>query len=221
MKKRCTDPNSTPYKYYGARGITVCERWMDFENFAADMGPRPSPIHQVERIDNDAGYSPENCKWATPAEQRKNQAYRLWILHDGKVLTIAKYRVLTGLNTKQVFAGFKDGSIPECCARGHLFTPENTTFYGDSRWCKECRRASEKRSWERRKPAEYDALTPIQRETLAAAAEREGGVVVIPDSVLQGCCKSKVISALKRKGLITQDEPLLITTAGREQVRHV
>ncbi len=71
--ERCTNPNSTSYEYYGARGIRICERWMTFENFYADMGPRPSPELSIDRKDVNGHYEPGNCRWATPLEQRHNR----------------------------------------------------------------------------------------------------------------------------------------------------
>jgi hypothetical protein len=72
MVSRCTNPNIEPYAKYGARGIKVCARWLDFVNFLADMGERP-PNTSLDRIDNDGNYEPGNCRWATASEQMKNR----------------------------------------------------------------------------------------------------------------------------------------------------
>lgn len=74
MLRRCSDPKLPAYKWYGARGIKVCERWRVFDNFLADMGERPSPAHSLDRFpNNDGDYEPGNCRWATNEQQMNNK----------------------------------------------------------------------------------------------------------------------------------------------------
>jgi hypothetical protein len=72
MRSRCNNPGHPRWADWGGRGITVCERWDKFENFLADMGEKP-PGMTLERRDNDRGYGPDNCYWATPAQQNRNK----------------------------------------------------------------------------------------------------------------------------------------------------
>ncbi len=82
IKGRCRNPNYRQWNDYGGRGITMCERWNDFKTFAADMGERP-PGYSIDRIDNDRGYSPENCRWATRKEQQRNQRRAVFVDVEG------------------------------------------------------------------------------------------------------------------------------------------
>lgn len=74
MISRCTNPNDAAYKYYGAKGVKVCKRWMDYAKFLEDMGKRPSPDHSIDRRDVRGDYKPSNCRWATRSEQQKNKS---------------------------------------------------------------------------------------------------------------------------------------------------
>jgi hypothetical protein len=73
MLERCRNKKNIGFKYYGARGISVCESWEIFENFLADMGDRPALDLSLDRINNDGNYEPGNCRWATKKEQANNQ----------------------------------------------------------------------------------------------------------------------------------------------------
>lgn len=83
MLQRCFNKNSPDYKRYGEKGITVCERWLAFENFYEDMGERPEGT-SLDRIDNNKGYSKENCKWSNRSEQQRNKSNSRWIDYKGE-----------------------------------------------------------------------------------------------------------------------------------------
>lgn len=92
IKERCHNPTDKAFVNYGGRGIEVCAEWRnDFPRFLADMGPKPSRDHQIERINNDGPYSPTNCKWATSFEQANNKRNNVFIECGGKRQTIAQW----------------------------------------------------------------------------------------------------------------------------------
>ena len=92
MLDRCLNPACKTFKYYGARGITVCQRWRDFGRFLDDMGPRPSPKHSIDRKDNDGNYEPSNCHWATRTQQAQNR-------RGSKMTTAIKAQIIQGFMT--------------------------------------------------------------------------------------------------------------------------
>lgn len=96
--KRCTNPRSKSYRYYGGRGITVCDRWLEsFENFLADMGPRPAG-KTLDRIDNNGSYCPENCRWATAKQQARNKGSNRLITWRGDTKTLVEWSEETGFS---------------------------------------------------------------------------------------------------------------------------
>lgn len=97
MISRCRNPNKPRYRDYGARGIDVCERWLSFVAFIEDMGPRPGPDYSLDRIDNDKGYEPGNCRWATRIEQGSNKRNNHLLTHDGRTQSRAAWARETGL----------------------------------------------------------------------------------------------------------------------------
>ena len=91
MLQRCNNPGDARYVNYGGRGIGVCSRWMLFASFYADMGPRPSPKHSLDRIDNEGDYQPENCRWALPRQQCRNTRRNRWITWRGQTRCMSEW----------------------------------------------------------------------------------------------------------------------------------
>jgi hypothetical protein len=102
MMRRCYSPSDRAYKNYGARGISVCDRWHDILNFIEDMGERPEG-HSIDRIDNNSGYSKENCRWATDTTQSRNRRYAK--LNEQKASEIRSLRDL-GAKRKELAEKF-------------------------------------------------------------------------------------------------------------------
>ncbi len=103
MRRRCDDPSNIDYAYYGGRGISVCERWQSFEAFYADMGPRPTPDHQIDRIDNNGDYEPGNCHWTTRIVNSNNRRDNVYIEWRGESLTIPEWGRRTGLSQHAIY----------------------------------------------------------------------------------------------------------------------
>lgn len=97
MIARCTNLDNPNYAQYGGRGITICDRWMDLNNFIADMGERP-PKATLDRIDVNGPYSPENCRWASRKQQCNNQRTNQRVIYNGNTFTIGELADVTGKN---------------------------------------------------------------------------------------------------------------------------
>lgn len=89
MRNRCMNPSNKDFKYYGGRGIAVCERWNSFENFVADMGVRP-PGLTLDREDNDKDYGPSNCRWASRKQQGQNKRSCVFVKLDGDLVNVSQ-----------------------------------------------------------------------------------------------------------------------------------
>lgn len=108
MKVRCSNPKSQAYVRYGARGITVCERWHSFENFYADMGERPEGM-TLDREDNNKGYEPGNCRWATRREQTRNRNITISLSFNGRTQPLAAWAEELGLSYYLLLSRYKAG----------------------------------------------------------------------------------------------------------------
>lgn len=103
MHQRCNNVNRKDYVRYGGKGVTVCERWNSFDNFLADMGTRPEGC-SLDRINNDLGYSPENCRWATIKQQNRNQSTNRIIVWDGESKCLAEWAEHLNINKNTLYA---------------------------------------------------------------------------------------------------------------------
>lgn len=108
MKNRCLSPSNPSYSRYGGRGITVCERWLDFSNFLVDMGEKPAGT-SIDRVDNDSGYYKENCRWATNVEQRSNTSRNVILTHNGISDTVKGWSRRIGLRHETLVRRLKLG----------------------------------------------------------------------------------------------------------------
>lgn len=101
MKQRCLDTEHPTYKRYGARGVTVCERWLVFENFLADMGERPAGM-TLDRENGKLGYTPTNCRWATRAEQARNRSSNRMVTINDEIMCFTDWCSRYGVSTQVV-----------------------------------------------------------------------------------------------------------------------
>ena len=109
MRNRVNNSGSEDYKNYGGRGITLDPGWNSFEKFYADMGPRPSPEHSIDRKDNSKGYEPGNCHWATSTEQNRNRRDNVLITFNGKTQCVSAWAEELKLDAKLIYSRLSSG----------------------------------------------------------------------------------------------------------------
>jgi hypothetical protein len=108
MLQRCTNPNRPTYRYYGGRGIAVCERWRSFQAFVSDMGERPDG-GSLDRINNDGNYEPGNCRWATTKEQARNRRSNRMLEIDGERMPVVVASERWGVPRYTLYSRLYDG----------------------------------------------------------------------------------------------------------------
>jgi hypothetical protein len=108
MLQRCTNPNDKEWRNYGQRGIRVCDAWQAFEAFYADMGNPPKGT-SLDRVDVNGGYCPENCRWATSAEQARNKRTNVWVEYEGQRMVLEDACEMAGISRATVYSRMKAG----------------------------------------------------------------------------------------------------------------
>lgn len=108
IKSRCTNPKREDFRHYGGRGIKICDRWLDFAAFAAEVeaeiGPRPSMKHTIDRKNGDGDYCPGNIRWATQTEQLRNQRRNRMITAGGRTLCLSEWAEISGIDSCAILA---------------------------------------------------------------------------------------------------------------------
>jgi hypothetical protein len=123
MHQRCENQNRREYGRYGGRGIKVCERWMRFDLFLADMGRRPTSKHSLERLNNDGNYEPSNCCWGTAKDQCRNRSTTRHVEFRGQRMSLAAAAERAGLSYDVVRARLYrlEWSVEESLTRTHRY----------------------------------------------------------------------------------------------------
>jgi len=109
MFERCNNPRNKAYAHYGGRGISVCDRWSAFETFYEDMGPRPSPNHSIDRIDNAKGYCKVNCRWATQTTQNRNSRRNRVLTFNGKAMCLSEWSEQLSISIQTLHSRLRRG----------------------------------------------------------------------------------------------------------------
>lgn len=109
MRARCNNPKTENFRYYGGRGIKVCARWEKFENFLADMGPKPDDQYTLERKDHDGNYTPKNCVWIHRSQQAKNTRRATTLAIGDETKSLTEWSQISGRPTTTIVQRLKRG----------------------------------------------------------------------------------------------------------------
>ncbi len=164
MLSRCTNERLREYPQYGGRGIAVCDRWREFANFLTDMGRRPTAKHTLERLNVNGNYEPDNCSWATQAEQLRNMRRNIYVEINGQMMCVADAAKIRGIPLPSVYSRIRKlGWDPQAaidaprrgknnshCPKGH---PYDVTDKNGYRRCGACKRAAANARYHARKAA--------------------------------------------------------------------
>lgn len=131
MRHRCSNPRSVNWLKYGGRGISVCPEWNSFERFYSDMGPRPSPLHSLDRYpNNDGPYAPDNCRWALDEQQQNNRRCNARLTLNDRTMTLTEWAREIGVTPPALRARIRKGwSVEDTLltpARQKLHTPHGS-----------------------------------------------------------------------------------------------
>ncbi len=141
MRRRCFDPKNKDFGNYGGRGITVCQRWLDFGNFVADLLPTWTAGMTLGRIDNDGPYSPENCRWEGLDQQNNNRRDNVLIEFHGIIQTASEWQRSCGINKSTFWSRMRSGLPMEKVINPRTAPPKTIKFNGKnqtvSEWANE------------------------------------------------------------------------------------
>lgn len=134
MHERCTNRKHPYYFNYGGKGVTVCKRWDSFDAFVADVGPRPSAAHTLERKDGNKGYSPSNVRWATRKEQAANTLNCVELTHNGETRIMSDWAQVTGLRVHLISQRLSNGwSVERTLTEKPRSKPKNVLIEFDGK----------------------------------------------------------------------------------------
>lgn len=126
MKERCYNKADINYHYYGERGIKICDRWIQsFQFFYDDMGNRPTPLHSIDRLDNNGNYEPSNCRWATPIEQCRNRRSSRVLEYNGVSKTLIEWANELNVSSANILKHLSNGRLFDEIASHYRYKKEN------------------------------------------------------------------------------------------------